>query len=267
VRECGLHLPTHQSNNPLIQQSWLLLPVLAILATAPALSRADQSITNTATAATANPKAYLADVCSELAKSWPANRTVNIVCHGHSVPAGYFKTPEVRTFDAYPLLLHRGLNERFPHAVINVIVTAIGGENSEHGATRFQHDVLSLRPDVVTIDYALNDRAIGLERAKIAWTQMIELAQDAHTKVILLTPTPDVSAKLDDPADPLNQHAEQIRGLARAYHTGLVDSLAQFQAAVHSGGDLAGLMAQGNHPNRKGHELVAAELLKWFPSP
>ena len=36
-----------------------------------------------------------------------SNHTVNLVCHGHSVLAGYFKTPEVRTFDAYPYLLHR----------------------------------------------------------------------------------------------------------------------------------------------------------------
>src|SRR5579859_8078950 len=70
-----------------------------------------------------DPQTYLANVCAELSKSWPTNRTVTIVCHGHSVPAGYFKTPTVQTFDAYPYLLHRGLSERFPHAVINVIVT------------------------------------------------------------------------------------------------------------------------------------------------
>ena len=90
------------------------------------------------------------------------------------------------TFDAYPYLLHRGLNRRFPHAVINVIVTGIGGENSEQGAKRFKRDVLSLRPDVVTIDYALNDRAIGLARSERAWRKMIELALAHHVKVILL---------------------------------------------------------------------------------
>ena len=103
-------------------------------------------------------KTYLADVSATLQKQWPDNRIVNIVCHGHSVPAGYFDTPVVDAFNAYPHLLHRGLKSRFPWAVINVIVTAIGGENSEAGAERFDRDVLSLRPDVVTIDYGLNDR-------------------------------------------------------------------------------------------------------------
>jgi lysophospholipase L1-like esterase len=220
-----------------------------------------------ATPAVADVRTYLADVCAELVKSWPANRTVNIVCHGHSVPAGYAKTPAVQTFDAYPFLLHRELNERFPHAVVNLIVTAIGGENSEQGAQRFKRDVLSLRPDVVTIDYALNDRKIGLARSEKAWRAMIEMALAQHIKIILLTPTGDESARLADPNDPLNRHAELVRRLAREYHVGLADSLAQFENYVRNGGQLSDLMAQVNHPNRKGHELVAAQLLNWFPLP
>ncbi|HUA64834.1 MAG TPA: SGNH/GDSL hydrolase family protein [Alphaproteobacteria bacterium] len=235
------------------------------VASAAMLTSCSTPRTTQAQPAPADPKTYLADVCAELTKCWPTNRTVNIVCHGHSVPAGYFRTPAVHTFDAYPYLLHRGLAERFPHAVINVIVTGIGGENSEQGAKRFQRDVLNLRPDVVTIDYGLNDRAIGLARSERAWRRMIEMSLARRVRVILLTPTPDLAAHLDDPNDPLNQHAEQIRELAAEYHVGLVDSLALFQANVRSGTPLNDLMAQSNHPNRRGHEIVAAGLLNWFP--
>ncbi|HON90436.1 MAG TPA: SGNH/GDSL hydrolase family protein [Sedimentisphaerales bacterium] len=212
----------------------------------------------------ANPDSYLHEVVAELSRQWPQNRTVNIVCHGHSVPAGYFRTPVVDTFNAYPHLLHRGLKERFPYAVVNVVVTAIGGENAEAGAKRFERDVLALRPDVVTIDYALNDRGIGLSRAETAWKAMIARAKASGAKVILLTPTPDTNAKLDDPNDPLNQHAEQIRRLARENSVALVDSLALFQARIHAGETLESFMSQGNHPNRKGHEIVAAGLLQGF---
>lgn len=214
--------------------------------------------------AVAEPSTYLSEVVTQLTRVWPTNRTVNIICHGHSVPAGYGRG-EVRSLDAYPHLLRAGLSERFPQAVINVIVTAIGGEQSEQGATRFEADVLPLRPDVVTIDYALNDRSIGLDRAERAWRKMIEVCQAKKIPVILLAPTADTTAKLDDPNDPLNQHAEQIRRLAAEYHVGLVDSLAQFKRYVSDGGQLKAVMAQNNHPNRKGHELVAPELLKWFP--
>jgi lysophospholipase L1-like esterase len=209
---------------------------------------------------------YLADLTALLSSDWPTNRTVNIVCHGHSVPAGYFKTPAVETFNAYPHLLHRGLKERFPNAVINVIVTAIGGENSEEGAKRFDSDVLSLKPDVVTLDYALNDRGIGLERAEKAWRVMIEKCRTRHIPVILLTPTLDLTAKLDDPQDPLNLHAVLIHRLAEDYHIGIADSLERFQQSIRNGVRPADLMSQGNHPNREGHALVATELLKWFMS-
>lgn len=214
-----------------------------------------------------DPASYLLDVTAGMAKQWPHNRTINIVCHGHSVPAGYFLTPVVDSFHAYPHLLHRGLKERFPYAVLNVIVTAIGGENSESGAARFERDVLSLRPDVVTIDYGLNDRRIGLERAKAAWQTMIARAQAANVKVILLTPTPDVRANLHDPNDPLNRHAEQIRLLAKENGAALVDSLARFNERLRGGATLESLMSQINHPNHDGHKIVTEELLKWFPSP
>ncbi len=211
------------------------------------------------------PATYLKQISSLLRLQWPTNRTITIVCHGHSVPAGYFRTPLVETFSSYPHLLHKALKERFPYAVINVIVTAIGGENSEEGARRFERDVLALHPDVVTIDYALNDRGIGLARAEAAWNSMITNATQRGVKVILLTPTPDLAAKLDNPNDPLNQHAGQIRRLARERHVALADSLAQFQQYRGSGGDLKDLMAQPNHPNGKGHALVLPELIKWFP--
>ena len=41
-------------------------------------------------AAPVENEAYLTNITFELQKKWPANRTINIVCHGHSVPAGYF---------------------------------------------------------------------------------------------------------------------------------------------------------------------------------
>ena len=208
---------------------------------------------------------YLQEVAQLARTDWPKNKALQIVCHGHSVPAGYFKTPEIRSLEAYPHLLRVGLAEKYPHAVINVIVTAIGGENSASGAARFARDVLSLKPAVVTIDYALNDRRIGLESAGKNWRSMIEAAQKQGVRVILLTPTPDQAAKLDDPADPLLQHAAQIRALAAEYHTGLVDSLAAFQAEVKAGKPLVELMSQGNHPNAAGHALVGKALLAWFP--
>lgn len=217
--------------------------------------------------ATADPATYLAHEVSELIREWPRNRAFNIVCHGHSVPAGYFKTPVVDTFNAYPALLHRALKERFPFAVINVIVTAIGGEDAARGAARFARDVLPHRPDVVCLDYSLNDRRLGLDLARQSWVTMIAQARAAGSKVLLLTPTPDTRARLEDPDDVLVQHAAQVRQLAAEFGTGLVDSLARFQAEIARGTPLEALLSQINHPNDRGHALVATALAEWFPPP
>ena len=213
----------------------------------------------------ADKATYLSNITRMFDAKWPANRTINIVCHGHSVPAGYFKTPMVDTFNAYPHLLHKALKERYPHAVINVIVTAIGGETSEPGAKRFAKDVLTHHPDLILIDYALNDRSIGLERARVSWESMIQQATDKGIKVMLLTPTGDLTAKLDKPDDPLVQQAEQIRRLARQHHLALADSLEAFNQYIHNHGKLQDLMSQVNHPNRKGHDLVVEKIMEWFP--
>jgi acyl-CoA thioesterase I len=220
--------------------------------------------------AIAERRTYLRDIVSLLLAQWPGNRTVNVACHGHSVPAGYFATPMVDTFNAYPALLHRDLKRRFPFAVINVIVTAIGGEDSPRGACRFEADVLRHRPDVVTIDYGLNDRHAGLIEAEISWRCMIEASLARQVKVLLLTPTWDNTGMTDPEGEAwqgLARQAEQIRRLAAEYEVGLVDSYAAFESFVAAGGDPTDLLSWSNHPNHRGHELVVRELLRWFAIP
>ncbi len=208
---------------------------------------------------------YFAELIAAMRVEWPKNDTIHIVSHGHSVPAGYFKTPAVQTFDAYPHLLHRGLKERFPHAVINMIVTAKGGEDSIDGAARFDRDVLALRPKLVLIDYGLNDRRPGLSAARAAWTEMIRKCLDRDILLLLLTPTGDSRiANFLDPGDPLSKHAAQIRAIAEEYGVPLVDSHKIYQDYVRSGGKITDLLSQVNHPNRRGHELIAAEILELF---
>lgn len=214
--------------------------------------------------AQADPVDYLSDIKNVLAKEWPGNRTINLVFHGHSVPAGYFKTPVVNTLDSYPYLLLAELKKQYPFAVINVINTAIGGENSESGEKRFETEVLIHKPDVLFIDYALNDRGLGLERSKIAWESMIESALKRNIKVILLTPSPDQTVNILEPGNLLEQHAMQIRELAKRYHIGIADSYDAFRRIAVSGKPLADWMSQVNHPNRAGHELIMAEILKFF---
>lgn len=207
---------------------------------------------------------YLNDLKTELQVEWPKNRTINIVFHGHSVPAGYFKTPDVNTISAYPSLVLKEIKSIYPYAVVNVIVTAIGGENSVKGAERFETDVLIHKPDVLFIDYALNDRGVGLEKSYTAWSQMIQEAKKQKIKVILLTPSPDQSVDYNSPNNELKKHTDQIISLAIENQVGLVDSYKAFEFLYSNKKELVKYMSQVNHPNEKGHELITNEIMKYF---
>lgn len=213
----------------------------------------------------ANKLYYLDEVICELQKQWPDNRNINIAYHGHSVPSGYFATPLVNTFNSYPHLLHKVIKERFPFSCLNVIVTAKGGENSLSGSKRFCTDVLCHKPDIITIDYSLNDLEIGLQASRLNWSRMIEMALENNIKLILLTPSWDKSYfEQNESWTKLVMHAEQVRSLADEYNIGLSDSFNAFKYYINDGGDLTDLLSHINHPNRKGHELITMELAKWF---
>lgn len=207
---------------------------------------------------------YLSTIIAALKKQWPDNKTINLVFHGHSVPAGYFQTPTIKTFQSYPLLVLKNLTDHFQTAEINCIRTAIGGEHSEQGAIRFDSTVLNHHPDVLFIDYALNDRSIGLERPLIAWEYMINAALRKNIKLVLLTPTPDMQENIADNNAVLEQHANQVIALAKKYNIACIDSYHLFKQKVAEGMVLKDYMAQSNHPNQLGHQVVADEISKLF---
>lgn len=204
------------------------------------------------------------ELLAEFSKKWPGNRAIHLVFHGHSVPAGYHKTPEVKPFESYPHLLYQRLKREYPAAVINIIVTAKGGEHSVAGAARFERDVLVHRSDVIFIDYALNDRRQAPEAVEAAWRAMIQAARERKIPLILLTPTGDLSADFDKPEDPLHQRAALIRRIATEENVLLADVSAAWQAELAKPTPHIELLSQGNHPNLRGHQLVEATLSRFF---
>lgn len=212
----------------------------------------------------ASKENYLQPVKDELVKQWPHNRTINLVFHGHSVPSGYFSTPTVETLKAYPQQLLKSLKQRYPTAVINAITTSIGGENSLQGAKRFKREVLTHHPDVVFIDYALNDRAIGLEKSNKSVEKMIRQALKRKIKIILITPSPDTSVDIQQKDNELELFAAMLKDLADKYRIGWADCYTEFKVLTAEGNNLEDYMSQVNHPNDKGHRVMANVIMDYF---
>jgi acyl-CoA thioesterase I len=144
------------------------------------------------------------------------------------------------------------------------ITTSIGGENSMSGEKRFEGDVLIHKPDVLFIDYALNDRSIGLEKSKYAWEKMIRMSLKKGIKVILMTPSPDQKVNILEKYNDLVKHLIKIKALSKGYGVGIVDSHELFQQKVISGESLSIYMSQVNHPNGEGNFLIANGIMEYF---
>jgi lysophospholipase L1-like esterase len=201
---------------------------------------------------------------AELKKPWPKNRVVNVVFHGHSVPAGYHKTPEVKPFESYPLLALGRIKAKYPHAVMNAIVTAIGGENCLSGAARFERDVLSMKPDVIFIDYALNDRRVPVAEVEESWRAMARAAKAKGVPVVFVTPTGARDVKIGAADEPLEIRAALIRKVAAEEGVPVADVWAAWKAALAGGAKQESLLSQVNHPNREGHDLAAKVIANLF---
>jgi lysophospholipase L1-like esterase len=224
--------------------------LIAILLTCGSLFAADPAL----------PPTLLA----ELKKPWPKNRVVNLVFHGHSVPAGYHKTPEVKPFESYPLLALGRIKARHPHVVMNAIVTAVGGENCMSGAARFEEEVLSMRPDVIFIDYALNDRRLPVAEVEKSWRAMARAAKAKGVPVVFVTPTGAADVKIGAAEEALEIRAAIIRKVAAEEGLPVADVWDAWKTALAGGVKQESLLSQVNHPNREGHDLAAKVIAKLF---
>jgi lysophospholipase L1-like esterase len=80
-----------------------------------------------------------------------------------------------------------------------------------------------------------------------------------------LTPTPDLNEDIQSPNSELAKQGGQIRQLAKKYKVALVDSYKLFQK-IDKAEDLKDYMAQSNHINEKGHQVIANAILDFFSS-
>lgn len=83
---------------------------------------------------------------------------VKIVAFGDSITAGGDATePKLIFWQRYA----DALQEKYPHAKIEAINGATGGDRTAEGLVRLQEKVLNQKPDLVLIGFGMNDHNIG----------------------------------------------------------------------------------------------------------
>jgi lysophospholipase L1-like esterase len=188
-----------------------------------------------------------------------------IVAIGDSITqqAGYVRDIDAVLVEKYPLL-------KLP----KVINKGIGGQKAEDLVKRFDRDVVKLKPAWVTISIGINDvwhrlgaphdRKILAEYKKNV-AAMVDQAQAAGIKVILLTPTLIEEDPKSEGNTRLAMYVEAEKEIAKEKKCQFVDLHAYFLTALGKKPDKVKgnwLTADGVHMKPLGDAIMAAGVLR-----
>lgn len=152
------------------------------------------------------------------------------------------------------------------------IPAGISGHKSNQMLERLERDVLSKKPDWMTLSCGVNDvwhgaNGVPLDQYKVNITKIVEKCQAAGVKVMILTSTMIGEDQPNANNQKLLEYNEFLRTLAKEKKCLLADLNADMQAATaKAGGEKKGnlLTTDGVHMNPAGNEMMATGVLKGF---
>ena len=188
-----------------------------------------------------------------------AGADVTIVAYGDSITAGF----AVRR--GFPSFWKEMLDEKYPEAGLEMINSGISGDTTLDGLSRLDWAVLSYEPDLVTINFGINDcvLGLGLEEFEMNLVEMVRrIRAGPGSEVLLLT-----SQLLETP--PYDRlvldYYQAIERVAREMDVGFVDVHGAWMRREEQGTPLSSLIIPGlDHPNEAGYRIIAEELMGLF---
>lgn len=160
------------------------------------------------------------------------------------------------------------LRSAFPEAEIREIQAAVGGTGTSLGVFRCDRDLLARKPDLVFVEFAVND--YGDARNTQAQTETILrkiLTANPYAEIVMVFTLTRGIAENIDKGIPYASRNEQLRN-ARHYHLPTVDIGEALHRAVRQecGGDWLPFVPDGTHPNAQGYVSCAAEMQRFLES-
>ncbi len=175
-------------------------------------------------------------------------QALTIVCLGDSLTEGYQLDRE----DAFPAMMEMELKKSFPD--IKIINGGSSGATSASGPKRINW-YLKAKPDWLILALGANDglRGLDLKETEKNLGLVIEKAQQAKIKVLLVGMKMPVNY-----GEPYRGNFEKLfPSLAKRYALPLVPFLLEGVASRPEYN-----IADGIHPNVKGHQLMSKNILK-----
>jgi acyl-CoA thioesterase-1 len=184
---------------------------------------------------------------------------VTIAAFGDSITAGYC----VRR--GFPSFWEQMLAEKYPDARVEMINSGISGDTSLDGRARLDWAVLSYEPDLVTINFGINDCALGLnlEEFEMNFVEMVRrIRAGPNSEILLLSSQPLETPPYDRR---VLDYYQAVERLAKRMDVGFVDVYGAWMRRVQAGTPLGSLILPGlDHPNEAGYKIIAEELMRLF---
>lgn len=170
---------------------------------------------------------------------------------GGSITQGSLASADDKT---YAYLVYQWWQRSFPNSSFHYVNGGIGGTTSHFGAARAVEDLLMYQPDVVVIDFSVNDDPNEFFQETFEGVLRKILGWQSKPAVLLL-----------------NNVFYDTGVSAQAYHNALADYYGVPYVSIRDSiyrKIIEGIYRReeitpdGLHPNDKGHELVAGEIIR-----
>ncbi len=183
---------------------------------------------------------------------------LNVVFFGGSVTWGANASDPQRT--SYRGRMMTWLREKYPHTPITFHDAAIGGTGSQLGIHRLGRDVLSCAPDLVFLDFTVNDNAEGSDVEQLASYEHLVREMLAHGIAVM----PVLMAfrwHAENTDAPLPARHQDHLKIAAAYGLPAANTVDYIRAKVKSEGldpakDIWNIGNDGAHPGDEGYQLL-----------
>ncbi|HSG72171.1 MAG TPA: GDSL-type esterase/lipase family protein [Planctomycetaceae bacterium] len=187
-----------------------------------------------------------------------AGEPVRVVCFGDSVTGVYYHTGSRR---AYTDMLGIALRRFAPRAKVKMINAGISGHTTVNALARIDRDVLSHKPDLVTVMFGLNDiTRVPIDQYRANLVEIVSKCRASGAEVILATPN-NVVTTAARPTEKLMEYCDVVRAVGLEQNVPVCDCYRELDALrAHDEFQWRLLMSDEIHPNMDGHQRLATAL-------
>lgn len=184
---------------------------------------------------------------------------VTIVALGDSLTYGWMAKKGYHTF------LDEMLHEKYPKCRLSIINKGIPGDTASGGLSRLNDDVLKYNPDIVFIQFALNDAFTGYSLSQ--YTNNIQriidkINEKLNAEIILVTSIHLIDKRANQIA---NKFYDSLEQLARVNKLPIAMVHTYWNKKIKDGVQLKNLIqADRIHPNDRGYMLMAEAIMEVF---